>query len=202
MSKIHQQMPLLFLSGLKSSLVAALVDFIYLGECSVNEEDLDQFVKTGKEFGLKGIEEVALEGGYDEDEGMIEKENNVEETLSPSLLEIENDEILAEEYPLKLDLETLSDDGTFPVDVLDMLEDHNIGDVHENNQLSEKQANENLPTENPTATVENQVESTYGDFLEANPQGEEMTSYGSVSAGREFWLFRVISFLKVEPSCE
>ena len=42
-SKIHQQRPLLFLSGLKGSLVTALVDFIYLGECSVNEEDLDQF---------------------------------------------------------------------------------------------------------------------------------------------------------------
>ena len=26
--------------------------------------------------------------------------------------------------------------------------------------------------------------------------------YGSVSAGREFWLFRVTFFLKVEPSCD
>ena len=50
MSKIHQQKPLLFLSGLEGSLVAALVDFIYLGECSVNEEDLDQFVKSGTQF--------------------------------------------------------------------------------------------------------------------------------------------------------
>ena len=173
MSKIDQQRPFLFLSGLKGSLVAALVDFIYLGECSVNEEDLDQFVKTGKEFGLQGIEEVALEGGYDEeDEETIEKENNVEKTLSPSLLEID-DEMLPEEHPFKLDLETLSDDGTFPVDVIDMLEDH-LGDVHENNQSSEIQANEKLPTENPTATVENQEESTYGDILEANPQDEVM----------------------------
>ena len=27
-------------------------------------------------------------------------------------------------------------------------------------------------------------------------------TYGSVSAGREFWLFRVTFFLKVEPSCD
>ena len=27
-------------------------------------------------------------------------------------------------------------------------------------------------------------------------------SYGSVSAGREFWPFRVIFFQKVEPSCD
>ena len=68
MTNMHQQRPLLFLGGLEGSLVAALVDFIYLGECSVNEVDLDQFVKSGKEFGLRGIEEVALEDVYDEGE--------------------------------------------------------------------------------------------------------------------------------------
>ena len=68
-SNVHQQRPLLFLSGLEGSLLAALVDFIYLGECSVKEESLDQFVKSGKEFGLRGIEEVTLEGGYEEGEG-------------------------------------------------------------------------------------------------------------------------------------
>ena len=29
-----------------------------------------------------------------------------------------------------------------------------------------------------------------------------ISSYGSVSAGREFWPFRVIFFQKVEPSCD
>ena len=53
--------------------MAALVDFIYIGECSVKEESLDQFVKSGKEFGLRGIEEVTLEGGHEEGEGEDEE---------------------------------------------------------------------------------------------------------------------------------
>ena len=60
-----QERPPLFLSGLKGSLVTSLVEFIYLGECSVLEEDLDQFFKTGADFGVQGIGEVTLEDGYD-----------------------------------------------------------------------------------------------------------------------------------------
>ena len=179
-SKIHQQRPLLFLSGLKGSLVTALVDFIYLGECSVNEEDLDQFFKTGKEFGLQGIEEVALEDGYNEDEhgGAIEKENNVEETLSPSLLDIDDDrnEILTEEHPLKLEIETLSNDGTFPEDVLDMLDNH-IQDSHGKNKSFENQSEENLISENATLVVENQER-----ILEASPEGEVVGPYDLLDA--------------------
>ena len=38
----NQQRPLLFLSGVKGSVAASLMDFIYLGECFVQEEDIDQ----------------------------------------------------------------------------------------------------------------------------------------------------------------
>ena len=61
-----RERPRLLLSGLKGSLVTSLVEFIYLGECSVLEEDLDQFFKTGADFGVQGIDEVTLEDGYDE----------------------------------------------------------------------------------------------------------------------------------------
>ena len=66
-SNQEQQRPFLFLSGLKGSLVASLVDFIYLGECEVEEEDIDQFFKTGRDLAVQGIDEVALEDGYQED---------------------------------------------------------------------------------------------------------------------------------------
>ena len=151
MSNIHQQRPLLFLSGLEGSLLAALVDFIYLGQCSVKEESLDQVVKSGKEFGLRGIEEVALEDVY--------YEGGEAETLTPSLLEIGDlgDKIYDEEHPLELDLETTIDDGTFQVNPqaghgLGLLEDPN-GDGDVNIQLTEKQTIETLPFEKPTAVV-------------------------------------------------
>ena len=32
--------------------------------------------------------------------------------------------------------------------------------------------------------------------------GDDRTSYGSVSAGREKWPFNVLFFLKVEPPCD
>ena len=53
-----EERPPLFLSGLKGSLVTSLVEFIYLGECSVSEEDLDQFFKTGTDLGVQGIDET------------------------------------------------------------------------------------------------------------------------------------------------
>ena len=36
----------------------------------------------------------------------------------------------------------------------------------------------------------------------SQPNGRLHSIYGSVSAGQEFWLFRVIFFLKVELSCD
>ena len=140
MNKNHHQRPFLFLSGLKGSLVAALVNFVYLGECSVNEEDLDEFVKTGKEFGLQGIEEVTLEDDYGEDEGG----GKTEETLSPSLLETARDDILTKEYlKLEVDFETLSDDA-FDINELDISEEH-ITESDGKNQSCDAQ--ENPPTE-------------------------------------------------------
>ena len=140
MNKNHHQRPFLFLSGLKGSLVAALVNFVYLGECSVNEEDLDEFVKTGKEFGLQGIEEVTLEDDYGEDEGG----GKTEETLSPSLLETVRDDMLAKEYlKLEVDFETLSDDA-FDINELDISKEH-ITESDGKNQSCDAQ--ENSPTE-------------------------------------------------------
>ena len=76
-----------------------------------------------------------------------------EETLSPSLSEIDDlgDEMLDEEHSLKLDPEAVSDNdnGTFPVEVLGMLDDHNR-DSHGN---IEKQT-----IEKPTPLVDDLVD--------------------------------------------
>ena len=105
----NQQRPLLFLSGVKGSVAASLLDFIYLGECFVHEEDIDQFFKTGQDLAVEGIEEAALEDGYEEEgEVVAVKKNDVGETnlsFHPQIALDEMDGASAKEPPLKVEVE-------------------------------------------------------------------------------------------------
>ena len=60
----HPQ-PLIFMRGIKSSNLKAIVDFIYLGEANVFQEELESFLALAEELQLKGLdgssEEKALE---------------------------------------------------------------------------------------------------------------------------------------------
>ena len=95
-----QEKPIIYLSGLKASVIHGIVSFIYHGHCTVREEDLDSFIKIGRELEVEGIEEVALgdhEDVPEEEETDVEVEqvkvepptehHNDEVPLSPSLLE-------------------------------------------------------------------------------------------------------------------
>ena len=58
----HPQ-PLIFMRGIKSADLAAIVDFIYLGEANIFQEQLESFLALAEELELKGLsgnsEEVA-----------------------------------------------------------------------------------------------------------------------------------------------
>ena len=56
----HPQ-PLVFMRGVKSSELTALVDFIYLGEASIGQEQLESFLALAEEFELKGLSENSEE---------------------------------------------------------------------------------------------------------------------------------------------
>ena len=47
--------PLIYLRGVKSEDVVAIVDFLYLGEASVFQENLDSFLTIAEEFQLKDL---------------------------------------------------------------------------------------------------------------------------------------------------
>ena len=47
--------PLIFFNSIGSSVVDQLVKFIYLGECTVAEEDLVSFIEAGKSLQVKGL---------------------------------------------------------------------------------------------------------------------------------------------------
>ena len=60
--------PLIYMRGVKSVDLVAMVDFLYIGEANVNQENLDSFLAIAEELQLKG-----LQGSNDQNE-LIEKE--------------------------------------------------------------------------------------------------------------------------------
>ena len=51
----HPQ-PLIYMKGMQGSSLTAIIDFLYLGEANVLQEELDSFLALAKELQLKGLE--------------------------------------------------------------------------------------------------------------------------------------------------
>ena len=49
--------PLVYMRGMKSEDLVSIIDFIYYGEASVNQEDLDKFLVLAEELKLKGLQQ-------------------------------------------------------------------------------------------------------------------------------------------------
>ena len=47
--------PLIYMRGVKSENLLAVVDFLYRGEANVYQENLDSFLAIAEEFQLKGL---------------------------------------------------------------------------------------------------------------------------------------------------
>ena len=52
-----QPQPLIYMRGMKSGDLKTLMDFLYLGEATLQEEDVENFLELGREFQLKGLTE-------------------------------------------------------------------------------------------------------------------------------------------------
>ena len=50
----HSQ-PLIYMRGIKSNLLVAIIDFLYQGEANVLQDDLDSFLALAEEFKLRGL---------------------------------------------------------------------------------------------------------------------------------------------------
>ena len=68
----HSQ-PLIYMKGMKSDDLTAIIDFLYYGEANIYQENLDSFLAIAEELQLKG-----LEGSKDQ------QESNREERLNPN----------------------------------------------------------------------------------------------------------------------
>ena len=55
LKKNRQQHQLIYMRGVKSETLAAVVDFLYLGEANVFEENLENFINLAHELQIKGL---------------------------------------------------------------------------------------------------------------------------------------------------
>ena len=61
----HPQ-PLIYMRGIRSSELCAIIDFIYLGEARIFQEQLETFLALAEELELNGLEESFEDGGAEE----------------------------------------------------------------------------------------------------------------------------------------
>ena len=80
--------PLIFLRGVKSETLTALVDYVYFGRASVLEENLNDFLTTGVELQIKGLTEVR--GSEIPEETLVD--NKISEQTSKSSITNEEEE--------------------------------------------------------------------------------------------------------------
>ena len=55
LKKVKHPHPLIYMKGVKALELAAMVDFLYLGEASLNKESLDAFLCLAEELRLRGL---------------------------------------------------------------------------------------------------------------------------------------------------
>ena len=86
----HSTHPLIFMRGVKSDDLEAIIDFLYFGETNVDQENLDSFLAFAEELQLKGLMERNYEENKSEttpvsEEGnpVSKKETNIFKSAAP-----------------------------------------------------------------------------------------------------------------------
>ena len=72
-SNKHQH-PLLYMRGMKSEDLVAIIDFLYLGEANVHQDNLDSFLSIANELKLKGLTGELENPAYNENENNLNDE--------------------------------------------------------------------------------------------------------------------------------
>lgn len=47
--------PVFFINGFKSEVLRAILDFMYMGEVHINNEDLGDFIEMAEQFKIRGV---------------------------------------------------------------------------------------------------------------------------------------------------
>jgi hypothetical protein len=102
--------PLIYLRGIKAKNLVALVDFLYLKEVSLCEEDLDDFLSLAHEMELKGLPSL----GNTVDSSRKLTENIKDKQLTcPSQIKYENESEISDAIVIKMDSVVTMETETF-----------------------------------------------------------------------------------------
>merc|ERR1719430_2438035 len=77
--KSNQTNMLIYLKGINSVQLEHLLDFVYNGEASVGQEELKEFLETGKELQVKGFEAYVAGVGESTEEDLARHMNEKKE---------------------------------------------------------------------------------------------------------------------------
>ena len=75
--------PLVYMRGLKYENLLSLVDFLYLGEANVHQDNLDSFLAIAEELRLKGLDKREEEVEPTPSKGEISFKKNIEHFATP-----------------------------------------------------------------------------------------------------------------------
>ena len=76
LKKNNHKHTIIYMRGVKTEELTAIVDFLYLGEANVYEDNLDSFLTIAEELQLKGLEGTKNQDGSNEAEQQTPKENH------------------------------------------------------------------------------------------------------------------------------
>ena len=74
--------PLVYMRGMKSEDLVAIVDFLYHGEANIYQDNLDSFLAIAEELQLKGLTENTQEHRKEEDQKLVHQ-NKIKKGTSP-----------------------------------------------------------------------------------------------------------------------
>jgi len=93
--------PLIYMRGVKMEDMRALLDFIYIGQTSVSQDNVKSFLKLGEELGVTGLVEEELENRKEEEkksENMTQKDSfSLDEKLMNQVENLQKLEVKLEE---------------------------------------------------------------------------------------------------------
>ena len=75
--------PLIYMRGMKSDDLTAIVDFLYFGETNVYQENLENFLKIAEELQLKGLEGSKDQDGSNEEEKLKPRDKSRTNGIPP-----------------------------------------------------------------------------------------------------------------------
>ena len=74
--------PLIYMRGIKSEDLGAIIDFLYCGEANICQENLDSFIAIAEELKLKGLMGQA-DAGEDQSQDLYASPNPIQTAIKP-----------------------------------------------------------------------------------------------------------------------